>query len=198
MSGKLTLSRHAVFSASAALIWLIFSLPPLILNNPDAFQASGSIIVAWAVLFYARDRARRENEIVKAQRQQLVAILDEHDAWGDYHAVKSKIEFQEHELRHLKLLKSLGHAASGETGVAEQIAELEADLADRSALEKLRIRREAKDREAKDAAKRAEATARHQGPAAKLLSRLELVLIVYGTLQWGYGDKWVGLVHGSG
>ncbi|MFK7964934.1 MAG: hypothetical protein AB8C46_13305 [Burkholderiaceae bacterium] len=34
-----------------------------------------------------------------------------------------------------------------------------------------------------------------QAPAAKTLERFEIALIVLGTLQWGYGDRLVVLLH---
>lgn len=42
--------RITLFLVLGLAVWLVFCLPALLKNQPDAFQASGSLIVIMAIL----------------------------------------------------------------------------------------------------------------------------------------------------
>ena len=63
----------SLFSICAIGIWAVWSLPAFLQNNPADFQASGSIIVAYAIYSYGRDRTSRERAVAKSQENALIS-----------------------------------------------------------------------------------------------------------------------------
>ena len=98
----------SLFSICAIGIWAVWSLPAFLQNNPADFQASGSIIVAYAIYSYGRDRTSRERAVAKSQENALIS---------SHNMILKRLEFQEslaentsnmHSLSYLKLCKALG------------------------------------------------------------------------------------------
>ena len=196
MDSKQADYRRWILITLAAVVWLTLCLPPLIVNKPEAFQASGSIIVVLAILIYARERARRENVVTQAQRSQIVAMLEEHDKWGSYHESRAIRSSMENEVQLLNVRRSIEHDAKEQAQLRERIVSLQQAL-DENAKTHADLYAQMQQSHASwiDVHKDAEEVVQVQAPAAKTVERLEIFLIVFGTLQWGYGDRWVEYLH---
>lgn len=188
--------RRLVLTFLAVGVWTAWCLPPLLQNQPEAFQASGSVIVIMAVLIYARERARRESEVVGAQRAQIVAILDDHETWGDYYSSQLRRKETETDLKFLQLRQAIEKGKVGKAALKKQATQLEYQLAESAKLHGQYFRKmELSHKASKKTYESTERTVRLLAPAAKAFERLELALVAFGTLQWGYGDHWVEYLH---
>jgi len=189
---KIVIGRRLILTLLAALVWLVWCLPPLIGNRPDDFQASGSVIVLLAVLIYARERVRRENEVFDAQRLQIVSMLEQHDSWGDFHASQTKRDTIENDIKILRLRSAMKLSKDEHQEIDQRIEKLSIDLSDGAERHgQLEKKFEVSHAASMKANVASEETVRLQTPNAKAVEKLELALIAYGTLQWGYGDRWV-------
>ncbi len=184
--------RMTLFFLLALMIWLVFCLPPLLTNRPDAFQASGSLIVIMAILIYARERALRQNDVALAQRNQINAMLDEHDTWGSYHESRVKRSALETEAQLIELRCAVSDNKEQTSELNSRIAQIQKTLSEsRSHHEHLHQQMQKSHAKWVEVHSDAEEIVQSQGPAAKSLERLEIALVVIGTLQWGYGDQLV-------
>jgi len=188
-------TRAALFIIVTVFIWCSFSLVPLLENNPDSFQAAGSIIVAWAVIFYVRNRTSRERQISLAQRDAMICSFNRQEAFREFADSLANNTANMFSLSYLTLLRTLGLQDEFISDMDKEIANLRTAQSETKAHDKLYDRM----LEANDRSNQANATwmdfEKSQQPWTTLLGRVELVFIVVGTIQWGYGNHWVVALH---
>lgn len=187
--------RKFLFILIALIIWAIWSLGPLLNNNPADFQAAGSIIVAWAIVFYGRERVSREKIRGIYQSNALFSSIKYLETRQQMHEKIAENTANRDALCHFRLLETLGLK---DTAVPDQllaIRELEMLAKDDTENEKLyRDFRSAQERSHAYRNEWNEHEERHE-PWLRVIARLETVAVVFGTLQWGYGDRWVKMIH---
>tara|TARA_Y100000815_G_C13303217_1_gene485424 strand:+ start:783 stop:1436 length:654 start_codon:yes stop_codon:yes gene_type:complete len=186
-----------LFVLCSFAIWCNFCLAALLSNDPSGFQTSGTIIIAWGVFWYGRDRVAFEKSIQATQRNQLFSAVNHLNARLDYHESLTENTQNQNTLSHLKLLKVLNiKDQMGRTPDAD-IASLEELLSDQTRhdniFEKLRKETElvASD---KEIAKQLNFSQSHW---EKVSGRVELWFIIIGTLQSGYGDQFVTILFST-
>lgn len=190
--------RASFSSIIAIFIWAIWSLPSLIENRPVDFQASGSIIVAWAIFSYGRDRAKREKAISNAQTNAMVSAHNYLHAELEFSKSLSHNTSNMHSLSHLKILQALGMQDSNVKDTEEAIKSLELEAADQFEHNSLFAKLQVASKKAEDDLKMATNMNIEQGKWVGHITRVELVFAIIGTLQWGYGDRWVTAIFATG
>ncbi|WP_424942320.1 hypothetical protein [Aliiroseovarius crassostreae] len=187
--------RISLFFLVALFIWAIWSLEPLLKNNPADFQAAGSIVVAWAILFYGRDRLARENAIHSSNKALLVAAHNSIEARLELHKSIAENTQNMNMMAYAKLIRLLGIRDSELGCNDEAIERLELTVNDTKKHIELHEAAVDADGELSKQLELSNDVESTQKPWTKLLYRAELGFAVFGTLQWGYGDKWVGAAH---
>lgn len=198
MSSLTSQHRRIILIILAMLVWLAWCLPSLLANLPDAFQASGSVIVVMAVVIYARERSKRESEVTQAQRRQIVAMLNEHDHWGSFHESRVSRSALKNEIQLLELRRLMSSGESAIKSVDDRIASVQQELIDTSD-KHARLHENMQQSHANwvKINSDAEDIVLRQAPTAKAMEKLEIFLVALGTLQWGYGDRWVEMFHNT-
>lgn len=102
-----------------------------------------------------------------------------------------------HTLSYLKVLRKLG-LQDTEAGNTEQtISELEERWNDQVGHTKLHAKLGLETKRASKAGRYLEELVGVQEPWARFLGCVELWFIIFGTIQWGYGNKWVEILHST-
>lgn len=190
-------ARIVGFVALTICIWLAWSLPPILAKNPEAFQAAGSIIVAWSILFYARDRSSREKLIQQHRHNAMILVANRLDARIEFADSLANNTADMHTLAYAKVLKKLGLQDS-ELGNTDQIIDnLEASYREAeeptSKHSQLYQKLVTAETEATAAIELMTSEESVQSPWVRLLYNVELLFAAFGTLQWGYGNQWLEL-----
>ena len=188
-------ARAFLFVIGAISIWLIWSLEPMLSNEPIRFQAAGSIIVAWSIFSFGRDKILREKSISTTENNAIISEISR---------LRNHLEFSEslaentansHTLQHYQLLKSLGMTYPTISDLDQEIKILEDLLADKEhhsqQYEALKVAHNS----SIHAIKRSKIVRKEQEPWIRLLTKLELFFAIFGTLQWGYGNVWIEILH---
>ncbi|WP_146684007.1 hypothetical protein [Thioclava sediminum] len=174
-------------------IWILNCVPPLLQGKHEAFQASGTIIICFAILRIGLDRAKYEESISKADRETIVSAINRLEAHRELNEQRLALTFDIHmSLISKGLLKSgientYGpnteeenralcfdiERTIGATGGYYAVPE-DNDLA--KAITDLKLARD------------------KYAPWKNRLFRIEIAFLVIGTLQSGYGaafSRWL-------
>ncbi len=187
--------RIFLFFIIAICIWAIWSLGSLINNNPADFQAAGSIIVAWAIVDYGQDRKSREKIRNMYQTNLVLSAIKYQAALLEMHERRAENTANRDALVHFRLLETLGLKDSAVADQRLAIKELEALAEDNSENERLHNQLVSAQKLAQSDQEAWVAHEKEYEPWLRYVARAELVMVVFGTLQWGYGDRWVATVH---
>ena len=188
-------SRAFFFSFAALGFWLIWCLDPLLNNKPESFQAAGSIIVAWGIYSYGRERSTREKILNSINTGAIISAVNRVSAAQEFHESVAENTANIHLLNHYRLIKSLGMKAPEVGDLNSAIAKLEAILANRERHDELYDKFvKMHDVVLEDTNQMRSARDGHE-PWVKFLTKLELYFVLFGTLQWGYGNLWVETLH---
>lgn len=189
--------RVSAFFLIALSIWAIWSVNPFFSNNPTDFQAAGSIIVAWAIFFYGRDRLFRENAINASHKALFVAAYNSVNARLAFHQSLAENTQNMNSLAYAKLLKMLGIKDQDLGDNDDAIEDLERSLQETEQHYQLGQNSRDADVELERQLSLSDETELVQGKWTRILYVVELAMVVFGTIQWGYGDRWVVATHNA-
>ena len=187
--------RAFLFLLSSTGIWLVWCLGPLLANEPSRFQATGSIIVAWGIFSFGRNKIKREKSIAMTEKNELVSAIEYIRQQLSFHESLATNTANVHTLQHYQLLETLGMNYENGPDLEKEIAHFEKLTGDHSNHNRLHAELLAKQKTALNDATRMKSVRSEQQPWVQLLTKLELFFVIFGTLQWGYGDVWVELLH---
>lgn len=182
--------RAFLFVITAFAFWALFSLEALLENKPLDFQAAGSLVVCIAIFQYGLQKIKGTEYLANVNDTMVFTTLSYLRSRFEFTDSLTKNTFNLRELNRANLIKKLDLGASYED-VDEKIEELEnffENLADHESKHQKMIARE---RAMLDAHAVWERNNNQQRSWAKLSGNIELALLIFGTLQWGYGDRWV-------
>ena len=175
-------------------IWAIFSLGHLMANEPEAFQAAGSIVVAFAVFTLARSRVSYESALRRSQEIFIAAYLKKLDEQRKINEQRTENTFRMHALQiaqmsmHLNVPSIVGPSNAEELRREEE--ELQQLFANGSHFPPIEAVSELG-----KAQTQLETNVSNLEPWANFIWKLEVFFIILGTLQWGYGNFWVTFIH---
>ncbi|MEM7318066.1 MAG: hypothetical protein AAF408_03490 [Pseudomonadota bacterium] len=191
-------TRAFLFVVTTIGIWCIWCLGPLLSGDEKAFQAAGSIIVAWAVASWGADRGSRQRIISKYQENAFVSAINAQEAKMRLHEKLSHDTADMHSLSYFKLLRTLGLKDEAVDNQDKAIAELEVAQRDRSETKKLHQEAEFAVKNQIKANREWQLVNSEEEPWVRLLLRIELFFVVLGTIQWGYGDQVLAAIKAQG
>lgn len=186
--------RATLFFISFVAIWSVWSLPPLIANQPEEFQAAGSIIVAWGILFLIPQRVRHESTIRVAEEIAIVSLIERLEAHRKISDSKTELTFDLHMAQIAQLSKHVGAPNLIGPETDEEIGALSKSIQERTG-GRTHMPPPKEDATAQRSLDQLRSIRSNFNPWLKLLWRIELGFMAFGTLQWGYGNQWVGPIH---
>ena len=189
--------RISVFFLVAFSIWATWSIAPFFQNRPADFQAAGSIVVAWAIFFYGKDRLFRENAIHSSNKALFTAAHNSLNARLEFHRSLAENTQNMNSLAYARLLRVLGLRDEELGDNDKAIQNLEATSEETEAHYKLGEDARRADMELEKQIGRSNEMEEVQGKWTKIVYIAELGLVIFGTIQWGYGDRWVEAVHAT-
>ena len=187
--------RVSAYFLIAFFIWAIWSIEPFFANRPQDFQAAGSIIVAWAIFFYGRNRLIREDAIHASNKQLFVASHNFLITHLELHQSKADNTANMNSLSYARLLKMFGLKDREMGDTDEAIEALKRSVDNLEKHTQLVENARAADAALTDSIEFNQKTEGAETTWAKIIYRVELGLVIFGTLQWGYGDRWVNSFH---
>jgi hypothetical protein len=176
-------------------IWSNFSLPALLRNDPFAFQAAGSIIVAWAIITIGRERFQSEESLQNAQYGSIVSALNRLEKHREVNEERLSTTFDLHLFYISQNADKLGIPNPNNLSRDDMRAwamDLNKILYEKSGPVQIE-----EDQLVKDSLDYLKEVRETTGVWVKLQRRVEIVFLVFGTLQWGYGNKFVEAIYSN-
>jgi hypothetical protein len=179
----------------AVAFWLVWCLDPLLNNKPERFQAAGSIMVAWGIYRFGKERLTREKILNSANAGAIISAINRLSAAQSFHESLAENTANMHSLNHYKLMKQLRVKSQHIDDIDSAIEELEARLSDRTKHDELYDKFVSLHNDVTDAVDEKSVARNRHEPWVGYLASLELYFVIFGTLQWGYGNFWVETLH---
>ena len=180
---------------AALLIWIIWCLPPLLQNNPAAFQAAGAIVICYGVYSYGRRRSSWEKSESASQNNITIAAINYIQTKIDLQDALSHNTADMNTVVYLRLLSTLGLEDRNVKDKKATILELEAGIADSKKTEDLHDKLTDQIEELNMLTKTHQDNQAASSKWGAIFGRLELWFVIIGTLQGAYGGKLVELVN---
>lgn len=181
--------RAALSTLSYLGVWIAFSLPPLLNNQPEAFQAAGSIVVAWGVLFIGTKKIQYETSLRIADEVMITSALNRLEAHRRISDERTELTFDVHMLQIAQISAHSGVPNTIGPQSPEEIQDLSESIQQRTSKGMFRPP-PPEDEQATKALTQLKSIRSKFDPWVKLMWRMELTFVIFGTLQWGYGNHW--------
>lgn len=189
-------TRKSLFALVMVLFWFLISLPALSSGDPLAFQASGSLVVAAGIILLATRRLDFSQRIQNSELAALLAAINRLEALRKLTEERLHITFDLHMLQIAELSRRAGVPNPNGPETTDEIRkhaeELERRIAGRT-----EIPPPPEETDAITAINDLTTAREFFDPWLPFLWRLELLFIIFGTLQWGYGNQWVVLFYAN-
>jgi hypothetical protein len=89
--------RIGLYFLLYVMIWCVWCLPPLLSLDHNGFQASGTVIICWAIFFIGRDRLRFEKSITEFERNAIIAAVNRLEAHRSTNEKRLNLTFNIHQ-----------------------------------------------------------------------------------------------------
>ncbi len=126
-----------------------------------------------------------------SQKDLITDAIQLGQARQEYDASLAENTANVHMLNHLQLLRTLGLRDTNIPDIDLEVSKLKQLTEDRTEHNKIYKNLVDKSEQVKKSQEASDRVSNVQGKWAKRVGRVELWFVIFGTLQWGYGNKWV-------
>lgn len=186
-------TKQTIFVAIPLVMFTLISANLFLTEEADYFARLGSLIVAWAILNIAVPRGHYSNHLGKMEQERHINNHNRQSKMRDLMGESLTLTFDLHASQIVQIQQSLGQENIFVKNTPEAIEKFCLDV-------EKRFHEAQTDTVSKDIifnAGKAEdeylSNYRRITIQEKALAKLEISLLVWGTIQWGYGDllvKW--------
>lgn len=181
-------TRQVLYAAFPITFFGSASIGLLTQAEHDWFSRLGSIIVAWALIMIALRRDKYERYLWRIERSRIIAQINKQVQMRDMMQESLALTFDIHALEIMQINEKIGNRGTFLQPRETTLQELETDISNRYTTAPWVSSSETLIEELAENETQYQSELKRFSSWSVFFLRLEILLVVWGTLQWGYGD----------
>lgn len=181
--------KQLLYTLSFFTIWAVVCVPKIWLEDETRFQAAGSLVVAYTIAILVTRRAAYDRSLALSQEVAVTTALNRIEAHRKISEIRSDNTADLHAVQLVQISNHIGVPCPIGPQNETELRELGQDLEKRLAAESFPPPKE--DQAFVKAIDQLKEKRTALETWVSFMWKLEVFFLVFGTLQWGYGDQWL-------